>query len=349
MSPSYRIVFYVSGHGFGHTSRTIEVIHAVLRARPEAHIVVKTSAPHRLFARTLEGRCELVELECDPGMVQVDSLTIDTAESIRRAVEFHTRVPALVAAEAAYLRESGAQVVVADIPPLAIAAADAAGIPSVAIANFTWDWIYEDYRDEAAAELARAIRRLYSKTTVALRLPMAGGFEGLEPVTRDIPFVARHSSQTQDDVRRALGLPPRAKGKPLVMMSFGGYGIAGLDTAALADLSDYTIATTDLSSDPDPGLLYISEQKLYDNGLRYEDLVRGADVVVTKPGYGIISEAIANDAALLYTSRGHFVEYDVLVKEMPRYLRSEFIEQKAAAERELERGTEKSVVETRAA
>ena len=336
MSPSYRIVFYVSGHGFGHTSRTIEVIHAVLRARPEAHIVVKTSAPHRLFARTLrprsgqahQGGCELVELECDPGMVQVDSLTIDTAESIRRAVEFHTRVPALVAAEAAYLRESGAQVVVADIPPLAIAAADAAGIPSVAIANFTWDWIYEDYRDEAAAELARAIRRLYSKTTVALRLPMAGGFEGLEPVTRDIPFVARHSSQTQDDVRRALGLPPRAKGKPLVMMSFGGYGIAGLDTAALADLSDYTIATTDLSSAPDTGLLYISEQKLYDNGLRYEDLVRGADVVATKPGYGIISEAIANDAALLYTSRGHFVEYDVLVKEMPRYLRSEFIDRK---------------------
>ena len=55
--------------------------------------------------------------------------------------------------------------------------------------------------------------------------------------------------------------------------------------------------------------------------------MRAADVVVTKPGYGIISEAIANDAALLYTSRGHFVEYDVLVREMPRYLRAQFIEQ----------------------
>jgi hypothetical protein len=48
---------------------------------------------------------------------------------------------------------------------------------------------------------------------------------------------------------------------------------------------------------------------------------------VTKPGYGIISEAIANETALLYTSRGRFVEYDVLVKEMPRYLRAQFIEQ----------------------
>ena len=56
--------------------------------------------------------------------------------------------------------------------------------------------------------------------------------------------------------------------------------------------------------------------------------MRGADVVVTKPGYGIISEAIANDAALLYTSRGDFVEYNVLVREMSRYLRVEFIEQR---------------------
>ena len=355
MNPSYRIVFYVSGHGFGHTSRAIEVIRAVLRARPEAHIVVKTAAPLRLFAHTLGGCCELVDLKCDAGMVQTDSLNLDAAESIRQAVEFQKHVAALAATEAAYLRESGTRVTVGDIPPLAAAAAHVAGIPSIAIGNFTWDWIYEGCREEGAVELARDIRRLYRNATSVLRLPMAGGFAGLESITRDIPFVARHSQRTQDDVRSALGLRPRSAGKPLVLVSFGRYGIAGLDTAALGALEDYTIATTDFpafSASPPPpsrernggasrrvepvgdnaikpasGLLYISEQQVYDNGLRYEDLVRGADVVVTKPGYGIISEAIANDAALLYTSRGHFVEYDVLVKEMPRYLRALFIEQ----------------------
>ena len=50
------------------------------------------------------------------------------------------------------------------------------------------------------------------------------------------------------------------------------------------------------------------------------------DVVITKPGYGIISECVANDTGLLYTSRGRFVEYDVLVREMPRYLRCGFID-----------------------
>ena len=42
-------------------------------------------------------------------------------------------------------------------------------------------------------------------------------------------------------------------------------------------------------------------------------------------GANAVSEAIANDTAILYTSRGHFPEYDVLVEEMPKYVRSAFI------------------------
>lgn len=101
----------------------------MLDARPGAEIVVKTAAPLRLFERTLGGRCELVELQCDAGMVQIDSLNVDTVESLRQALEFQNRVPALASAEAAYLRNTGVRVVVGDIPPLAFAAADAAGVP----------------------------------------------------------------------------------------------------------------------------------------------------------------------------------------------------------------------------
>ena len=41
----------------------------------------------------------------------------------------------------------------------------------------------------------------------------------------------------------------------------------------------------------------------------------------------IISECVANDTAMLYTSRGHFAEYDVLVERLPRVVRSRFISQ----------------------
>ena len=322
-------MFYVSGHGFGHTSRSIEVIEALLNV-PGTHVVVKTSAPRRLFERTLGGRIDFETLQCDAGMVQVDSLNVDTEQSLQQALEFQRRLPHLAACEAEFLRAHGASVVAGDIPPVAFVAAGEAGIPSVAIGNFTWDWIYESLPTGEA--LARDIRSAYQRASAALRLPMSAGFEGLTPIVRDIPFIARHSLRAPDEVRRILGVPSRAAGKPLVLVSFGGYGVSGFDSAAVARLSDYIIATTDSPAQehtiqPSDGLVYISERRLYDSGLRYEDLVRAADVVVTKPGYGIISESIANDTAILYTSRGQFREYGMLVDEMPKYLRVQYIEQ----------------------
>src|SRR5207302_7348236 len=57
------------------------------------------------------------------------------------------------------------------------------------------------------------------------------------------------------------------------------------------------------------------------------DRVAAADVVVTEPGYGIVSECIANRTAMLYTSRGRFAEYDLFVREMPALLRCRFLPQ----------------------
>ena len=76
------------------------------------------------------------------------------------------------------------------------------------------------------------------------------------------------------------------------------------------------------ATDKKGSLVTINEEAMYALGVRYEDLVGAADAVVTKPGYGIVSECIANDSAILYTARGHFPEYDVLVEEMPKHLRA---------------------------
>ena len=47
--------------------------------------------------------------------------------------------------------------------------------------------------------------------------------------------------------------------------------------------------------------------------------------MITKPGYGILAECISTGTAMLYTSRGVFREYDLMVREMPRFVRSRFI------------------------
>lgn len=319
------IAFFISGHGFGHASRQIEIINA-LACRDG--ILIRTAAPRWLFDRTLRTPVTFLPGETDTGIVQIDSLRLDEAATAVAAREFYATFPQRVDAEAALLRAHDVRLVIADAPPLACAAAAAAGLPSIVISNFTWDWIYEGYAglfQDTAPDVLPLIREAYAQTTAGWRLPMGGGFATFESVI-DLPFVARHATKPRDEVLAAFDLP---SSRPLVLSSFGGYGVRDLDLHALDCLDTWTAVITGRtrpSSLPEH-VAFVDERHLYERGMRYEDLVAAVDVVATKPGYGIISECIANDTAILYTSRGSFPEYDVMVHQMPQYLRCAYIDQ----------------------
>ena len=267
--------------------------------------------------------------ECDTGVVQIDSLRLDERATVARAAAFMETLPERVGEEAGVLRSWNAALVVADIPALGIAAARAAGVPAVALGNFSWDWAYAAYEDGAG--LAESIAAVYRTADLALRLPLWGGFDAFPRVV-DLPFIARRSRRDPSDTRRALGLPD---GEPLVLVSFGGYGVEGLDLEALARVNGMKIlvsASTPFASRRALGdagragsVIPLDEPAVFARGFRYEDLVAAVDVVVTKPGYGIIAECTANDTAILYTSRGRFIEYDVLVAGMHRFVRAAFL------------------------
>jgi hypothetical protein len=330
-SPGPSVAFYVSGHGFGHASRQIEIINAFGRRRPDVAIFLRTAVAPWLLERTVAVPFEVDARPCDTGIVQIDALRLDAAATITEAAAFYATLDARAAAEAALLQLRGVRFVVADAPPLGCAAAARAGIPSVVVSNFTWDWIYAEYREDLgpAPALIPTIQAAYRLADAAWRLPMHGGFETFEPPSRsgadgatlgqapaqrviDMPFVARHATHAAADTRARLGLPPVDDDRRLALPSFGGYGVAGIDLDAL-DL------------DGSWHVVRVPDAAIYDAGLRYEDLVRAVDVVLTKPGYGIIAECIANDTAIVYTPRGRFAEYPVLVREMPRYLRCAYL------------------------
>lgn len=326
------LVVYVSGHGFGHASRVVEVINAIHRQSPHTAIVVRTAAERWLFDLTLTSPVEFHRVACDPGVVQIDSLRLDAAETIRRAAAFYDDFPARVSRETAFLGGVRARAVVADIPPLGLAAAASAGLPAIALGNFTWDWIYRAYEEElrGAPALLPAIERAYRTASLVIRLPMWGGFEAMgRAAIVDVPLVARRATRSRDATRTALGLPHDLR---VVLLSFGGYGLPHLELDAL-DLPGYAVITTGecgirrAAGSSGTPIRTLDERALYAAGFRYEDLVAASDVVVSKPGYGIIAECAANRTALLYTSRGRFAEYDVLVNALPRMVRSGFISQ----------------------
>lgn len=343
------IVFYISAHGFGHASRDIEVINEISRLKPDARIVIRSNVPKWFVeASWLRGQNErggeidLQPLEADTGIVQIDSLALDEEQTARLAARFYGDFGERVRAEAAVLEQVKATIVVGDIPPLAFAAAARARVPAVALSNFTWDWIYEGYPqfEQLARGVIGQIRAAYALATRALRLPFHGGFAGFSDSVTDIPLIARHSRRPRADTRRILVI---ADAETVVLASFGGYGL-GLDYDDIARQNGLTVIVTDqetsrrrqaprLQNRPaetagkGTGVIRTTSAELSARGLVYADLVAASDIVVTKPGYGIVSECIANRTALLYTSRGRFREYQVLVDQMPAYLRCREIAQ----------------------
>lgn len=294
-----------------------------------APIVLRTAVSAELLRRTLRVPYTLEAGPCDTGIIQATSISHDDPATVAAAVEFYGTYDARIADEAARLTRHGVGLIVGDIPPLAFSTAARLGAPSVAIGNFTWDWIYETHPGflPEGQQALDCIRQAQSQVSLALELPFSGGFEVFGTVER-LPLVARRATRDRADTRAFFGLPATA---PVALLSFGGYGLPSLDLATLDCGREWTIATTDrVTSDTGmlpPYVRVIGEQAFLGSPFRYEDLVAAADVGVTKPGYGIIAECVSTGTAMLYTSRGAFREYDVLVAALPDRVRARYISQ----------------------
>ncbi len=324
------VAFYISGHGFGHASRQVEIINALAARMPSPpRLLIRSAVAPELLARTLRVPYELRPGAVDTGIVQSSSVAHDDEATVQRAIEFYDTFDVRVDGEVRALAGDRVDLVVGDIPPLAFEAAAHGRIPSVAIANFTWDWVYETHPGFAAAApwLLPRLRQAYATATRALELPFGAGFGVFGEVQR-IPLVCRRAARSRQETRQHFGI---ALDRPAALLSFGGYGMPSLDLASLDCLDTWTVVTTDRSTSRPAhasgsgSLVFAAERAFVSSAFRYEDLVAAADVVVTKPGYRIISECVAANTAMLYTSRGQFREYDLLVRELPRYLRARFI------------------------
>src|SRR5215213_8069459 len=98
------VVFYVTGHGFGHAVRQTAIINALAQRRPDVAIVVRTSVAPWLLARSLTAGVRLEPGPVDTGAVQRGSLDVDIPATLAAAQAFYAGRETWLAREAAALR-----------------------------------------------------------------------------------------------------------------------------------------------------------------------------------------------------------------------------------------------------
>ena len=310
------ILYYITGHGYGHAVRSNQVIRSLKKARPDADVQVRTTAPKWLFPQTVGYSRQAI----DVGIVQRDSLAMDLEATLQACRLAHENSPRIIEKELAFIRDHDVRLIIGDIPPLGFEIAARAAIPSVAITNFTWDDMYGAYvkKHPPFGALIDEMRLWYGKATLALTLPYPCDmkvFPRLEP----IPWIARVSGLRKNQARKIFSLPRSAT---VVLLSFGGLGLQRLAWDELKRMRDYVFVTTADERKVDGNIVILPDAQRH-----YEDLVRAADIIVTKPGYGIVADVIAHRVPMLHTDRGEFPEYPILVKAVNDCAIAEFISQ----------------------
>lgn len=299
---SRNILLYATDHGFGHATRMLalaELLHArghgVTLCAGAAAALAQRSL--RRLHHTARGVPHAVPAHLDFGLVpRADAMGVDDHRSAVALSAWLDVLPEHIQRESERIHALHADLVIADVPAVAVAAAELAGVPAVVCSNFTW---LDNYGDRFGERLVHALSRAYGAAALGLRLsPGRLALRGV-PRVRDVPGVlGRRTQRSRAAVRAELGVPQDA-----LLLGVGlGRSLDRASIAALYRTARGTEGPLLLAPDDDghgehgadrgaqaavqPGIVRFPADTL-----DAQDYFGACDAVLAKGGYSTFSEA----------------------------------------------------------
>lgn len=300
----------ISGHGYGHGSRSAAVLAELAALRPGWRLVVSTNLAEAFLDLALAGVAhERRHCRWDVGVIQADALGCDGPATLEALAEVSAGWPALVEREARWLEAQGEPVLLlADVPPAAALLAERLGAPLVWLASFGWEAIYGAMGPAFAPWAARCLE-LYGRGDLLLHcplsLPMPWGVPELP-----IGLTASRPRFSDAELRRRLDLP--ADRQRTVLLCFGGLGME-LDPSLPNRWPEHVFIG------PDPRLAEVANGRVLPAGTRPLDWMPLAGRLITKPGYSSFCEAFSQGVGIHLVRRGGFAEAPVLERDLQRH------------------------------
>jgi len=223
-----------------------------------------------------------------------------------------------LARERLFLQTERVRLVVCDIPSMPLEAAADVGVPRLAVGNFAWNWIYSEFaeRDTRWREVMTLFEEGYAKTDLLLRLPFAEEMT-VFPRKRDIPVVAEPGTPQREALAAVTGAPLDRR---WVLLSFSSLDWDEAALRRIEALTDYAFFSVRPLEWTARNIFPVDRERI-----AFSDVMATVDIVVTKPGFGVLSECVVNRKPMVYVDRMDFLEYPVLERAVQRYLRHQHI------------------------
>lgn len=295
----------ITNHGFGHCTRIASVLAVIQKLRPDYQLIVATTAPQWLLQEYLQRPFIYRPCTLDVGVVQSDSLTMDKSATLDKWQTLWQNSPQVIAQEIEFLNQKKVDLVLADIPHLAVSIAHGAGVPCWMMSNFGWDFIYRSWGDSFTA-ISDWLASCYEKCDRLFRLPFC------EPMSRfpqiiDTGLTGVETNFSASQIQEKLELIPH---KINVLLTFGGLSLQAIPYNNVTNFSSYQFITFDQNAPNLPNLRVVDRQWK----IRPIDVMQVCDRVVTKPGYGTLAEVYRSHKSLICLTREDFAEADLLLR-----------------------------------
>jgi len=295
-----RILISVSSHGWGHAARQRELVRLLSSTVPDLEIHVASGAPQWFWHGSPVTRLHppsFSPLPVDSGgdvdLKLTESALLSFASDMQRNLEI----------ERARIRLLSPDMLVSDVDPLPVLACSDLGIPAFVMGNFSWDWIHANLFPGRSAECS-LISAAYSRATY-LRLPMGPGYS---PCLKTVDMPLLPGGPPGDAVRARILTGPR----PYTLLAFREMPVGGIpDTRG-----EFTVASTE--SNLLNAKHFIPHQDMLRAGVSFSDLIAGANKVVCKAGYGILSQLLAEGRDAVVLAGRRFPEEPFLLEGWKR-------------------------------
>lgn len=298
------IRFYISDYGFGHASRMIALMRS-LHETIDCIISVRTNTP----AEFIQNSCPFVTVEKKPNDMGVvmheNTASVDIERTWEMLDAWINSWEPWIEEEKNFCRKHGVSLIISDITPQAFHVSHEFGIPGVGISNFTWYLIYQPlYPDSLPVE---KIKQAYALADLGIVLPLNEPM-GVFRETEQSPILSRKVTASRAEIHEHLQIP--LDGIVVYVGSGLSFNTVPDCIPKLLDRGIHVLVS---------GSSSIQHENLHvipHSENETQNFMAACDLIITKPGYSTVSEAITAKIPLLIFRREGFAEDDFIIEPL---------------------------------